>query len=46
MKALLNQVSELQRRVQELDLENKDLCNICMANGIPYQELLRAQRHR
>ena len=46
MQALQNQVSELQRRVQELDLENADLRHICTANGIQYEESLRAQRHR
>ena len=38
MQALQNQVSELQRRVHELDSENEDLRNICVWNGIPYEE--------
>ena len=46
VQALQSQVTELQRRVQELELENEDLCKVCMANGVQYEEFLRAQRHR
>ena len=36
----------LKLRVKELDEENRDLREICKAQGVQYEELLAARRHK
>ena len=46
VEALQTGISELKSRVDELSFENEFLRNLCVANGIKYEEMLAAHRHR
>ena len=45
-EALQPEISKLKRRVEELSSENDALRKLCLANGVEYEEMLAAQRHR
>ena len=44
--ALQEKVSQLERRVQELNKDCEDFRQICAANGVDYVEALAVRRHR
>ena len=46
LRACRAQVAALQQRVDDLEVENRDLRAICVAHGIWHEETLAANRHR